>query len=87
MQDKLIEENDGVWHWVVDADGTGALEPAAGEADLSLDIVDLGAVWLGGQTLGARRAAGFVRETSEGAVAALDAALRTASQPTKAVDF
>ena len=87
VQDKLIEENDRVWHWVVDADGTGALEPAAGEADLSLDIVDLGAVWLGGQTLGARHAAGFVRENSEGAVAALGAALRTASQPTKAVDF
>lgn len=90
VRDDVLGANQGVWHWQ-SVDGAGRLERVDGQpaepADLSLSINDLGAVWLGGQTLGARAAAGFVTEHRPGAVATLDAALRTAVGPTAAADF
>lgn len=89
VADPLLPENDAVWRWRADGD-TGTTERVGTRdeaADLSLDIADLAAVWLGGQTLGARAAAGFVAEHTPGAVAELDAALRTPTGPAQAVDF
>lgn len=96
VRDALFPEQAGRWRWTADG-GRGALtrEGAATEADGSaperadvvLDVADLGAVWLGGQTLGARAAAGLVEERTPGAVAALDAALRTPTLPAQTADF
>ena len=86
VRDELIPENDRTWHWLADG-GEGRVEASDQDPDLTVDIADLAAVWVGGQTLGARAAAGFVEEHRPGAVAELDAALRTPTQPTKAVDF
>ena len=52
-----------------------------------MDVGDLASVWLGGRSLGALAAAGRVREHAPGAVARLDAALRTPGLPTQSVDF
>ena len=69
-----------------DDDGVGALERTDAAADVTLDIGDLGAVWLGGQTIAARAAAGYVTG-DPAAVAALDAALRTPTGPVTTIDF
>ena len=51
-----------------------------------LSVGVLGAVWLGGQTIAARAAAGYVTG-DPAAVAALDAALRTPVGPVTTIDF
>lgn len=86
VTDELLPGNAGVWRWRV-TDGVGEASRVDAPADLTLSIGDLGACWVGGQTLGARAAAGFVTEHRPGAVAELDAALRTATAPTNAADF
>lgn len=88
VSDEIIGENAGCWRWTA-RDGAGELtaQEDQGDADISLDIVDLGGVWLGGQTLGARAAAGYVVEHRAGAVAELDAALRTPTLPGGTLDF
>lgn len=85
VTDPVIGEQAGTWRWTA-TDGAGRLQPTDAVADLSLDIGDLGAVWLGGQTLAARAAAGFVTG-DPAAVAALDAALRTPTGPVTTIDF
>lgn len=86
VRDPLLPEQAGTWRWTA-AGGEGGVARHDGEADLSLGIGDLGAVWLGGQTLGARAAAGHLTERTPGAVAALDAALRTPTGPEQTPDF
>lgn len=86
VRDDVLEGNAGTWRWSA-RDGVGALTRTDESADLTLDITDLAAVWLGGQTLGARAAAGFVAEQRLGAVAELDAALRTPVGPVTTIDF
>jgi predicted acetyltransferase len=51
------------------------------EADLRLDVSDLGTVYLGGFTLAQLSRAGRVEELTEGAVAKADAAFRTDRAP------
>lgn len=87
VRDHVIPANDCVWRVVADATGIGRAERTDEAPDLTLDIADLGACWLGGQTIGARAAAGFVIEHRPGAVLALDAALRTLTLPAQAADF
>ena len=88
VSDAVITDNAGCWRWLA-REGVGELVPYSGtaEADLTLDIRDLGAVWLGGQTLAARAAAGFVAEHRPGALAELDAALHTPTLPVGTLDF
>ena len=86
VHDETLSANAGTWRWVA-RDGVGELDRHDGEADLELDVAELGAVWLGGQTLGARARAGFVTEHRPGAVAALDAALRTPAGPVATLGF
>ena len=50
-------------------------EPAAGPADLALDVSALGAAYLGGTRLGPLAGAGLVTERRRGALAALSAAM------------
>ena len=85
VRDEILTEQAGTWRWTA-RDGVGELTRTDDRPDLTLDIGDLGAVWLGGQSLAARAAAGYV--TGEpGAVAALDAALRTPIGPVATIDF
>lgn len=84
--DAILPEQAGRWRWTATRDGVGALERTDAGADVTLDIGDLGAVWLGGQTIAARAAAGYVIG-DPAAVAALDAALRTPVGPVTTIDF
>ncbi|KRE38358.1 hypothetical protein ASG73_05250 [Janibacter sp. Soil728] len=85
VRDEILTEQAGRWRWTA-RDGIGRLSRTDDAAAVSLDIGDLGAVWLGGQSIAARAAAGYVTgETA--AVAALDAALRTPLGPVGTIDF
>ena len=84
--DAILPEQAGRWRWTAARDGVGALERTDAAADVTLDIGDLGAVWLGGQTIAARAAAGYVTG-DPAAGAALDAALRTPTGPVTTIDF
>ncbi|NYF97049.1 GNAT family N-acetyltransferase [Janibacter cremeus] len=86
VRDEILQDNAGAWRWT-STGADAAVTRTDATADLTLDIGDLGAAWLGGQTLGARAAAGFVTEHRPGAVAELDAALRTAVGPVGTIDF
>ncbi|MEN3121061.1 sterol carrier protein domain-containing protein [Janibacter terrae] len=86
VHDDVLEDTAGTWRWTA-RDGVGALTRTDEPAEVTLGIGDLGAVWLGGQTLGARHAAGYVTQQRPGAVAELDAALRTPVGPTTTIDF
>lgn len=86
VRDEALDDNAGTWRWTA-RDGVGELVRTDVAADLTLDIADLAGVWLGGQTLGARAAAGLVTEQRPGAVGELDAALRTPVGPITTMDF
>lgn len=86
ITDGVLAENAGTWRWTASA-GQGRLLRHEGATDLTLDIADLGAVWLGDQTVAARARAGYVLERRAGAVARLDAALRTPTMPVPSWNF
>lgn len=86
VRDATVPANAGTWRWVARG-GVGELTRHDGIADIEMDIAEIGAVWLGGQTLGARARAGFVAEHRPGAVAELDAALRTPAGPVATLGF
>jgi predicted acetyltransferase len=69
VTDALLPENAGRWRVVGGPDGARCDRTDA-PADLALDIVDLGAVYLGGVPLAALAAAGRVRELRAGGLAA-----------------
>src|SRR5690606_4978273 len=70
VRDPIIDENAGTWRWTA-RDGAGQCVRVDAAPQITLDVVDLGSVWLGGQTLAARAQAGYVTEHRPGAVAAL----------------
>ena len=86
VTDATLPDNAGTWRWTA-RDGVGRLDRADGPGDLALDVADLGALWLGDQTVGARSLAGYVTERRPGAVAELDAALRTPTLPIASLNF
>ncbi|GAB3111707.1 GNAT family N-acetyltransferase [Janibacter alkaliphilus] len=86
VPDPVLPENAGTWRWTARS-GEGRLERSGEQAQLSVDVGDLASVWLGGRSLGALAVAGRVREHAPGAVARLDAALRTPVLPAQSVDF
>lgn len=67
----------GRWAIEVAADGTGRCTPTGDAADLALGASELGALYLGGETLPRLAAAGLVTELRPGAAAAADLLLRT----------
>jgi predicted acetyltransferase len=76
VTDALLEGNAGRWR--VRAGAGGAVVSctrADGDPDLTLDIADLAAAYLGGTRLGALHLAGRVQEHRPGAAAALSTAL------------
>ncbi|WP_405657818.1 GNAT family N-acetyltransferase [Streptomyces sp. RK9] len=62
-------------------------EPTTAPADLSIEVRDLGAAYLGGTRITAAVRAGLATEHTPGAAAALDAALRTTHLPHTADEF
>lgn len=70
---------DGVWRIEI-ADGAATVAPAEGDADVTLSVVDLSAVYLGGFPLAVLAAAGRATGSAD-AIAALDAALRVPRAP------
>ncbi|MCG6497158.1 GNAT family N-acetyltransferase [Kitasatospora sp. A2-31] len=67
----------GRWALEVAPDGTGRCTRTADEADLALSASQLGALYLGGETVPRLAAAGLVTELRPGAVVAADLLLRT----------
>lgn len=67
VADGLLPENAGRWHLV--GDGSSArCEATDAQADLRLDVRDLGAAYLGGTSLRALAAAGLVAEKRPGSI-------------------
>jgi predicted acetyltransferase len=73
VTDAFLPANAGRWRLRGGRDGA-VCEPADGDADLVVDVRELGAAYLGGETLLAMASAGLVREERPGAVAAASAA-------------
>jgi predicted acetyltransferase len=96
VRDEIMPSNAGRWR-LATAGGaeTGCgLEascvpagPSAPEADVALDVTELGAAYLGGTRLGALAAAGLVTERRPGAVRLLSAALSWDTAPWCPVNF
>jgi predicted acetyltransferase len=80
VTDALVPENAGRWRLVADGDGV-ACTATTDAADLTCDIADLGAAYLGGTPLAALAAAGRVREARPGALAAASAAFGWQREP------
>jgi len=74
VRDQLLPGNDGRWRLQGGPEG-GRVSRATDTPDLTLEIRELGAAYLGGTSLDALYRAGLVQEHTPGAVAALAGAL------------
>lgn len=81
VSDPFCPWNAGRWRLRVDDSGVGSLGATSAEPDLSCDITDLGAAYLGGTRLTALAAAGRVREHRAGAVVAASRAFAGDTDP------
>jgi predicted acetyltransferase len=72
VEDPFLPENAGRWRLA-----GGAAERTEDEADLALDVGELGAAYLGGFTFGELVRAGTVRELRDGGAARADAVFLT----------
>ncbi|WP_304455200.1 GNAT family N-acetyltransferase [Nocardiopsis sp. YSL2] len=86
VTDRHAPWNAGRWRLKADRDGA-RVEAAEGDPDLSLDVSQLGAAYLGQNTLAAHLAAGVITEHTPGAAERLDAALRVPHAPLCAIVF
>jgi len=80
VSDDFCPWNAGRWRLVGDATGARC-EPTQDTADLSLDVREVGATYLGGTSLHGLAEAGLVTEHSPGAVRELSAGLRHEPAP------
>ncbi len=74
VTDARLPDNGGRWRLRAAAFGVAVAERTEDAADLSLDVRELGAAYLGGTSLAALGAAGLVTEHSPGALARASAA-------------
>jgi predicted acetyltransferase len=81
VEDRFCPWNQGRFELRVDEHGAGRCTPTEDEPDLACSVNDLGAVYLGGATLGRLHAASQVRELTPGAIARGDAMLGTWPAP------
>jgi predicted acetyltransferase len=82
VRDELLPANAGRWR--LRTSGTGgdaSCERTSDNPDISLDVRELGAAYLGGTTLGSLAAAGLVTEHTPSAVTALSAAMLWTPSP------
>jgi predicted acetyltransferase len=80
VSDPFCDWNEGRWRLDVEG-GEASVTRSDGEAELRLDVSDLGSTYLGGFSFGSLQRAGRVEELVEGAVEQADALFRTAAQP------
>jgi predicted acetyltransferase len=80
IADEACPWNAGRWRLAGDASGAECDRTSA-SADLSLDVTDLGAAYLGGTTLAALAGAGRVAEHTPGALAAASQAFKGLREP------
>ena len=86
VRDDLLRGNAGGWR--VSGDSSSAsCAPTSAEPDLTMDVQDLGAVYLGGTPLTALAAAGRVHEHRRGALAAASTAFSWHQPPSAAEMF
>ncbi len=69
VSDALLPDNAGRWRVRAGAFGDARVTPTGEEPDLTLDVRDLGACYLGGTSLAELGAAGLVTERTPGALA------------------
>jgi predicted acetyltransferase len=81
VSDPFCSWNAGRWRLRVDDAGVGSLSATSADPDLSCDITDLGAAYLGGTRLTSLAAAGRVREHRAGAVVAASRAFAGDTEP------
>ena len=90
VSDEFCPWNAGRWRLSVDGDGSGRASVATASTaapDLTLDVSDLAAVYLGAYRVSDLARAGRVRECRPGAIALADDLLVTARTPTNATMF
>lgn len=81
VRDRELPANEGRWRLTTQADGprtdglAAICSPATAPADLTLDVAELGAAYLGGTRLGTLAEAGLVTEARPGSVRQLSAAM------------
>ena len=82
VRDEILPSNAGRWRLATTGDNPGAgtglaatCVPATSAADLTLDVTELGAAYLGGTRLGTLTGAGLAAELRPGAVRQLSAAM------------
>jgi len=80
VEDEFCEWNDGRWSLSVE-DGVPFVGPATEPPDLTCDVTDLGAAYLGAFTFAQLAAAGRVRELQPGALDRADALFRADVAP------
>jgi predicted acetyltransferase len=76
VRDGILASNAGRWRLTsAGRDGDAACGPSTDQADLALDITELGAAYLGGTTISALAGAGLIDERRPGAVRQLSNAM------------
>ena len=80
VSDGLCPWNAGRWRLDVGPD-EASVQRTDDDADLELDVTELGGAYLGGVSLAARAAAGFVRERTAHAVRGLSTAMQRVFAP------
>ncbi|HET8616081.1 MAG TPA: GNAT family N-acetyltransferase [Actinomycetales bacterium] len=80
VQDDLCPWNARRWRLTGGPDGA-TCAPTSDPADVTLDVRELGSVYVGGTSLVSLTAAGLAREDRAGAASALSSALRSALEP------
>ncbi|ONI77043.1 hypothetical protein ALI144C_33595 [Actinosynnema sp. ALI-1.44] len=81
VTDELCPWNQGRWRLVVDSSGAATVERTDAEPDLAMDVVVLGAVYLGGPRLTELAASGRVREVTPGTLIPASRAFLADDQP------
>ena len=79
VRDTFCNWNDGTW--TLRAEGGAGTVERGGEAELRLDVSDLGSTFLGGWTFAELERAGRVEEIAPGAVERADSLFRTGLRP------
>ncbi|QCB94057.1 GNAT family N-acetyltransferase [Cellulomonas shaoxiangyii] len=74
VRDALLPANAGRWRLVAGASGAAEVTRTGAEPDVTLDVRELGALYLGGRSLAAQAAAGLVQVRGGADVAAVAAA-------------
>jgi predicted acetyltransferase len=81
LTDEFCPWNAGRWRLSVDGSGAATVTRTDDEPDIAADILDIGAVFLGGTRLSTLARTGRVRELTDGAVAAATVAFLSDQEP------